>query len=128
MNTLAEAGKYLSIGKHAVYNAIKKKRLKAVKKDRRWNFNTEDLDAYKKEKFDRKFSTFKGKPLYDKSKGEHSLIEAAKILGCPRQHLYYACKENKIPTTKKKSVWVINIKDIEAYRNMMHIRRRKNKK
>ncbi len=121
MNTLAEAGKYLSVGRGAVYVALKKNRLKAIKNGNRWTFNAQDLDEYKRNKFSRKFSTFKGQPLFDKEKGEYSATEAAKILGCPLQHIYHACRTNKIMTSKKRATWVINEIDIIEYRKKMKI-------
>ena len=121
MNTLAEAGKYLSVGRYAIYIAIKKKRIKAIKNGGRWTINAQDLEEYKLNKFSRKFSTYNGKPLFEKEKGECSAAEAAKILGCSIQHLYYACRTNKITTSKKRATWVINENDIIEYRKKMKI-------
>ena len=124
MNT-REASQHLNVGKAAVMSAIKKNRLPAIKKEGRWTFNTNDLDEYKRNRFDRKLSVVDGKPLYDKTKGEYSVNDAAKLLGCSVQHLYYACRSNKIHTTKKRFTWIIKTEDIIEYRQVMQIGRKK---
>ncbi len=124
MNT-REASKHLQVGKAAIMSAIKKNRLPAIKKEGRWTFNESDLDEYKRTRFDRKFSTFKSMPLYDKEKGEFSITEAAKLLPCPIQHLYYACRVKRIRTFKKKCAWVIKDEDIIEYRKVMVIGKKK---
>lgn len=124
MNT-KEAAKHLQVGKAAIMSAIKKNRLHAVKKEGRWYFTTHDLDDYKRNRFDRKFSTFKSEPLYDKDKGEYSVTQAAKLLPCPLQHLYHACRINKIKTVKRKCAWVIKDEDIVEYRKVMQIGKKK---
>ncbi len=124
MNT-KEASNHLQIGKAALLSAIKKNRLLAVKEGGRWTFNVNDLDEYKRNKFDRKYSLVNGEPLFDKTKGEYSITEAAKLLPCPVQHLYYACRINRIRTTKKKCAWIIKDEDIIEYRKVMVIGKKK---
>jgi excisionase family DNA binding protein len=124
MNT-KEAAKHLQVGKAALMTAIKKNRLPALKIEGRWNFTAHDLDEYKRNRFDRKFSTVNDEPLYDKEKGEYSVLEAAKILPCPRQHLYHACRIKKITCTKKRCAWVIKDEDIIEYRKVMVLGKKK---
>ena len=122
---MAEAGKYLGIGRHAVWNAVNCKRLNAYKNDRKWAFTLKDLEDYKKRRHDRAFSTVNGEPLYDKSKGEFSIKEAAEILSCDPQHLYYAARTNKLRTSKKRCSWIVNTEDIVEYRKVMRLGKKK---
>jgi hypothetical protein len=124
MNT-RQASKHLQVGKAALMSAIRKNRLPAVKTEGRWYFNPNDLDEYKKNRFDRKFSTVNDAPLYDKDKGEYSIVEAAKLLPCPTQHLYHACRISKIRAIKKRCAWVIKQDDIIEYRKVMVIGKKK---
>lgn len=125
ITTLAEAGKVLDIGRYAVWKALKKKRIRGEKNGGQWTFTLQDLEEYRMNKFDRKFSTYNGQPLYDKTKGEYSINEASKLLACPVQHLYYAARMKKIQTTKKKCAWVIHENDINEYRKVMRLGKKK---
>lgn len=122
---IVEAAKFLSVSKQAVRQAIRLKRLQALKKDGRWVFNIEQLNNYKKNRYSRKISKFKGALLFDKSKGEYSVGEASILLGCGVQHLYYACRKGKIKTKKKRSVLVIHIDDVNEYRKVMKLGKRR---
>lgn len=125
MMNLAQAGKYLGISRQAVRVAIFSKKLEAVKVSNRWAITTIDLDIYKQNKFKREFCKIDGEPLYDKSKGEYSISEAAEILGCPKQHLYYAVHTNKIKTSRKRKSWIILLNDIIAYKEIMILQKKK---
>lgn len=125
MKGLAEASKYLGVTRQAVRNAITQKRINAMKVEGKWRFSVHDLDDYKNKRYKREFCTFNGEPLYDKSKGEFSITEAAEILGCPKQHLYYAARLNRIKTTRKRKTWIITADDICEYRKIMVLQKKK---
>ena len=127
IQTLANAGKFLKISRFAVWNAVKNNRIKGVKLGGQWAFTRKQLDAYKQSKYDRKYSKIGDEVLYDKDKGEYSINEAAKLLGCPEQHVYYACRSNKIRSSKKRFAWIINENDIIEYRKVMYLGRKKKK-
>jgi excisionase family DNA binding protein len=127
IQTLANAGKILKICRYAVWNAVKKNRIKGVKVGGQWAFTRKEVEDYKKSRYDRKYSKIGDELLYDKTKGEHSISEAAKLLGCPAQHVYFACRSNKIKASKKRFSWVINEKDINEYLKVMHLGRKKKK-
>ena len=124
---LAEASKYLGISRQAIRQAIMQKRINSIKFEGRWRFTTFELDEYKRRKHKREFSIYEGQLLYDKNKGEFSITEAAQILGCPRQHLYYAARCNKIHTTRKRKSWIITTEDIVEYRKIMVLQKKKDK-
>jgi hypothetical protein len=120
-----QASLHLKVGKPAIMSAVKKNRLPAIKTEGRWYFNPSDLDEYKKNRFNRKFSSVNDEPLYDKKKGEYSVTEAAQLLPCPIQHLYHACRLNKIHAKRKRCAWVIKDEDIIEYRKVMVIGKKK---
>lgn len=113
INELAKATGYTRI---AICKAIAGKRLKAKKDGNIWVVTIKDFDEYYKTRYDRKFSTFEGKPLFDKDQGQYSIIEAAKIIGCCEQDLYYACRVGKMSSTRKGSSWIVQKDEIERYK------------
>ena len=128
MLTVTQCKKKLGVTRSAIYQAIRCNRLTAIKNDLKWFINHEDFQFYKKTKWSRSCSMIDGKPLYDKSKGEHSIKEASEILDCSINHVYYACYTNKIPAKRKKSSWVINTEDIHQYKKRMRLVKREPEK
>lgn len=110
---IASAMGYTRIG---IFKAIYEKRLKAQKHGSEWIVNIKDFDEYYKNRYDRKFSKFEGKPRFDKEQGQYSIIEASKIIGCPEQDLYYACRTGKMQSTRKGSSWVVQKDEIDKYK------------
>lgn len=127
MLSIPEAAKFLCVSRQAIRQAIRLKRLRGIKPDGyHWAFSIDQLNEYKNTHYSRKVSKFNGALLFDKSKGEYSVDEASDLLDCSVQHLYYACRKNKIKTKKKGYAWVIHIDDINEYRKVMKIRKKKN--
>ncbi|HET7336298.1 MAG TPA: helix-turn-helix domain-containing protein [Candidatus Nitrosotalea sp.] len=122
MLSITEAAKFLSVSNGAIRQAMRLNRLHPVKPNgRNWAFSIDQLNEYKNNRYSRKVSKFNGALLFDKSKGEYSVGEVSNLLGCGVQHLYYACRKNKIRTEKKGYAWVIHIDDINEYRKVMKL-------
>lgn len=51
-----------------------------------------------------------------------SITEAARINNVTRQAIYVAIKQNKLKAIKATTRWVINLKDLEEYRNNKYSR------
>lgn len=114
MLTIAQAAKKLRVTRQAVYVAISKtKKIKAEKVKGRFLIAPEELDNYKRIKFSRKYSVFSGKPLYETEKGEISVNDAAKMFRISAQRLYYLLRIGKIPSTRKNSAYILQLKDVE---------------
>lgn len=131
--------KYLSIDQAAaimhctrlaVYKAIRKNRLTAHKiwikyktgsTRFKWHVTKEDLDKYNETRYQRKFSKYKGKPLYDKEKGEYSVKEVSEILKMPREWIYNKIKSKRMDASKKRSAWIINISEVERFKNLKNL-------
>ena len=129
MLNITEAAKFLAVSKGAIRRAMELKRLNPVKQDGyHWSFSIDQLNEYKNTRYSRKISKFNDALLFDKSKGEYSIGESSNLLGCSVQHLYNACRKNKIRTKKKGYAWVIHIDDVNEYRKVMKIGKKKSSK
>lgn len=130
--SITQAAKHQNVTRQAIYEAIRKKRLIAKKDeyDWKWQINIKDLEEYNNHKFDRKKSTFEGRPLYDSSKGEYSVKEIAKYLETTPSEIYYAVRRGYLKAFQKSAAWIIKMEDVEAYRKLkkIHGKRVKNKK
>ena len=63
--------------------------------------------------------------MANKNKNESRLVsitEAAKINNVTRQAIYVAIKLNKLKAKKEESKWLINLNDLEDYRNSKYSR------
>lgn len=98
-----------------IYSAIKKGRLKAIKRDNMIYITEENLKTYLLTKYSRDHSMFNGELLYDKTKGEYSIRNAAKEMGCTYNHVYYLITKGFLKFKKKGFSRVIMKEDIDEY-------------
>lgn len=113
--SITEAAKINNVTRQAIYVAIKQKKLRAQKDATRWTINIKDLEAYRNQKYSRSKSTFDGELLFDNEKGFFSVNQAAKMLGCPAQKVYYATRIGMLKAVRKGAAWVIHISDVKEY-------------
>jgi len=111
--TVPKAAAYLNRTKELVYQAIHSKKMPATKNGKAWTINIKDIETYKQNRYKREFSSFKGKLKFDKSHGEHSVVDVSKILSLPIQKVYYMLRTNKLRSIRKGCSYVINTKDIQ---------------
>ena len=114
--TMREAAKLSKCTISAISASIKKKRLRAKKENDRWYIQKEDLDHYHRTRHSRQYSTYQGKPLYDKTKGEYSAVETAKLLNTNTQMIYYHLRMGRLPYKKRRASYVIQVEDINRLR------------
>lgn len=113
--SITEAAEINNVTRQAIYVAIKLNKLKAKKETSRWTIHLDDLADYRKQKYSRTKSVYKGELLFDNAKGYHSVNQAAKMLKVPVQKIYYATRVGLLKAHRKGSAWVIHIDDINAY-------------
>jgi excisionase family DNA binding protein len=113
--SITEAAKINNVTRQAIYVAIKQKKLRAQKDATRWTINVKDLEEYRNQKYSRSKSTFDGELLFDNEKGFFSVNQAAKMLGCPAQKVYYATRIGMLTAVRKGAAWVIHISDVKEY-------------
>jgi hypothetical protein len=70
---------------------------------KKWLATVEDVKSYKQNKYSRDLSKHNGELIFDKSKGFHSVGEAAKVLGVPAQKIYYAVRLGCLPQCKNET-------------------------
>ncbi len=114
--SITEAARINNVTRQAIYVAIKQKKLKAYKDTTRWTIDLDDLESYRKQKYSRTKSMFDGELLFDNQKGFFSVNQAAKMLGCPAQKIYYATRVGLLKASRKGAAWVIHSSDIQLYR------------
>lgn len=117
-----QAANQLNITKQAVYLALRKHAIPTHKIHGRWKITQEQLEHYKKNKYNRALSKFNGELIFDKEKGYLSVQEAAKLLNCSIQHIYYVCRINKLKNHRVRRAWVIHQDDLENYRKLMSVK------
>jgi excisionase family DNA binding protein len=121
--SLSEAAEYAKIGRQAIYMAIKKKRLNAVKHGQRWGISKEDLDKYRLSKYDRENRRINDQPIFDVDNGIWSVQHTAKFLTAALgrkvelQEVYYKIYSGKIKCTRVGATYLLNRKDVEEIWN-----------
>ena len=114
--SITEAAKINNVTRQAIYVAIKLKKLKARKVASRWTISLKDLEDYRRQKYSRAKSLFKGELLFDNERGYYSVNQVAKMLGVPAQKIYYATRVNMLKAHRRGAAWVIHMDDIKEYR------------
>lgn len=113
--SITEAARLNNVTRQAIYVAIKLNKLKARKETTRWTIHLDDLEAYRKQKYSRAKSMYKGELIFDQNKGYYSVNQAARILSVPAQKIYYATRIGMLKAHRKGAAWVIHVDDLKAY-------------
>lgn len=114
--TITEAARRNNVTRQAIYVAIKLNKLKARKETTRWTIHLDDLEEYRKQKYSRTKSTYKGELLFDNQKGYFSVNQVAEMLNVPAQKIYYATRIGLMQAIRKGAAWVIHSDDVKAYK------------
>lgn len=122
--SVREAAKMNNLTVQTVYIAIRRNRLRSLKRQGRLpiKIHVDELDVWRKNMYSREKSTYRGQPLYDNSKGYYSCSQAAAIMGVPTQKVYYAARMGWLRSTRKGPAWVIHSEDIKKYYNDIVLR------
>lgn len=114
--SITEAAKINNVTRQAIYVAIKQNKLRAKKEATRWTIHLDDLEEYRRQKYSRAKSTYKGELLFDNQKGFFSVNQVAQILGVPAQKVYYATRIGMLKASRKGAAWVIHTDDVKEYK------------
>lgn len=118
--SVSEAARIKNVTRQAIYLAIKLNRLKAYKHGDHWRIFTMDLKDYDEKRFSRIYhSATESGPLFDESKGEISADKAGKLLGVPKQKIYYAMRTGKLKCRRKGYAWIIEMNDLLDYQQYL---------
>ncbi len=115
--TLIEAAHYIHVGRQAIYEAIRKNNIHAVKKDRRWVVTRQELDRYVENKYNSANRKFNGQKIFDLERGYYSVLQVSKIISeiikipYHTSRIYYLLRHGMLPGYKMGSQWVIKRED-----------------
>jgi len=114
--SITEAAQINKVTRQAIYVAVQNGKLPAHKHLTRWMIKISDLEEYKRNKYSRKKSMYKGELLFDNAKGFYSVNDTAKKLGIKPQKIYYATRIGLLKASRRGSAWVIHIDDALEYK------------
>ena len=117
---LAEVMCKYGISRQALFIALKNNRLKGTKINGRWHIQENDMVEYLQTKYDRKFSKINGRNIFDPELGTISVIQAAKMLGHDRAHIYHAIRKGKLSHKRTRSSYVLDRSEVEKYQRKDH--------
>ena len=101
------------VSRNAIYAAIRVGRLKASTIKGKLFIYEDDLNAYRRSKYNRDFSRLNGELIFDPEKKELSVPQAAKLSGVCSAKLYYLIARGRIPSIKKGNAIVLKYDDIQ---------------
>lgn len=115
--SLVEAADLRGCTKQALYFAIRKQVLGAVKIKGFWKVTPEALLKYDSELYCRmNRSKANGEYIYDREKGKITTELAARLVGLTRQNIYYALRTGKLKYKRVNGAIVIDMKDLFKFR------------
>ena len=98
---------YINENYHKCTRAIKYHEQRLVKKE--W------VEKYVLDWKSKQESILNGCKVFDKEKGEYSVMTASQAFGVDKQHLYYLVREGRIPCTRKGSYVVFHHDELVRY-------------
>lgn len=105
---------YAKIGRAAVYTAINKGRLKAVKVGYYWMVSRSEIDRYRMSKYNRDEREINGKKIFSVEEGTFSVSQAAKIISdelkmaYSTQRLYHLIRSGQLRAGRVGATFVIH--------------------
>lgn len=116
--TLQEASRKIDVTYMALYSAVGRKSLKAVKRNGVLNTTMGWIGEYQKNLRNKELrSRFNGKKTFDEALGEFSTKRVTKMLGIPRNRLFWLIYTGQIKTMRKGCYHIITQNDIDNYIN-----------
>lgn len=115
---LSEGAKIANVGRQALYMAIKKGKLKVIKKGGRWFTTEEYIRSYQSNKYNGEERKLNGESVFDPSNGIYSINRAMhdfnekyKNNQKNKQKIYHALRTGKLKGYRKGSSWIIMHQD-----------------
>jgi len=111
--TPSDISKNYHVSRQSVWLKIKEGRIKATKVKNRWMITDQEYKNYLDSKY------LRDPKMFDKSKGELSVKEAAVLIGCSLQRIYYHLRTGHIKSKRLGAAWVINLQDLMEYKKTL---------
>jgi excisionase family DNA binding protein len=112
----SELAHFYGVSQGAIYAAIHKGRLKAERQGTRWVIPRSSIHDYARTRYSRAMSRYKDGPLFDRDKGECSVVEAAKALKCHVSCVYHYCRQKMISMKRKGKAYVLNMDEVMRFK------------
>jgi len=118
--SMPEITAYAKIGRAAVYTAIKKGRLTAVKDGYYWKVYRSEMDRYRLSKYNRDEREINGKKIFCVEQGTFSVHQVSKIvsnelkIAYSVQRIYHLIRSGQLLASKVGSTYVILRDDLIA--------------
>lgn len=126
--TVTDAAEMLNVTKSAIYGNFKRRGYQLWRVPVDWMTGVklnawtkgiqvialDDLNEYFHTRWQRKYSLFKGKPLYEE--GEMNVNQAAEYLKCTNGHVYYLLYTGKLWATRKNKAWIIEKRNLNNFK------------
>ncbi len=115
--SLKETAEYGHVTRQAIFVAIYKDKLKAIKIGRHRYIKREDYDAYRLNKYNREERVVDGERVFDFEKGEYSVQQISKIYSHSTgrfygtQRIYYLIHSGQLKAFRKGKTWVVKKED-----------------
>ena len=106
---------YLNCTVQAVYQAIWRGRLRAIKLDDQRLSTKEWVDEYTRTWKSKQHSVYNGMPTFNKEKGEYSIKTASQAFDIKEQRLYHLIREGRLPCTRKGCYVVLHHDELSKF-------------
>jgi len=114
MMTVKQVAEYREVHPQTIYMAIRRGKLKALKKGKHWLLEHLDVYAYEGLLYNRiNTRDEKGNRIFDHKKGLYSPVQLANELAISPQRIYYLIRKRMIPFTRKGAAYVLDISGLD---------------
>ena len=114
---LEEAMRIMRVQRQTVMKAIRDKKLKSEKINKKWFTSWKSIEDYKKNKYNPEERTVGGRQIWNVAEGKISPQHAAKMLRVSLQTIYHMMRHGRIQSTKVNGFHVIDASEIEQIMN-----------
>lgn len=114
--TIAETAKYLGCTVQNVYDLVRRLSLKARKHEGKLYTCQEWIDEYQANYRSKQLhSTWNGRKVFDRERGEYSIQDVAKILNTSEDNVEYWVRNGRLKTIRKGFYRVIMKEELERF-------------
>lgn len=116
--SLSEVARYTNVTRQAIYVAVKKKKLSAVKVSGRYRIFKKDVERYQLNKYNRDLRMEDGELIFDTQKGFFSIRQVCQMISSEMdrsysvQHLYHLVRSGQLKAFKRGYAWVVRLEDV----------------
>ncbi len=116
--SIKQVAEYCNLSWQAIYVSVRKGTLKAKRRTSNWEIHLEDVEQYRRDRWNRDRLEVDGELVFDALEGRMSISQAAKMMSkelketYPTQKLYYMVRKGHIKSFRRGSSWVLLKEDV----------------